>query len=186
METKVCKKCHLVKSNYRIYRKPDKIYYAKVCRDCDNKYLRAWFKSPKGKEAKKRERNSPKNRATRQVWTENNRDKIKQYANRWKAKTSPEQLQKYRDDRVKRQLQSCLTPKNLSKVKSIFWQNNKKGLATDHIIPLSHKDICGLNVPWNLQTMTNQQNRSKNNWFDPVAYTEWLKDTNKLLLKPKS
>jgi hypothetical protein len=35
----------------------------------------------------------------------------------------------------------------------------------DHVIPLKHPSVCGLNVPWNLQVLTRAQNAAKsNNW----------------------
>lgn len=39
----------------------------------------------------------------------------------------------------------------------------------DHIIPLFHNLVCGLNVPWNLQILTQTQNRKKaNKWTPPT------------------
>jgi hypothetical protein len=37
----------------------------------------------------------------------------------------------------------------------------------DHIHPLKHSLICGLNVPWNLQIITRAQNAAKSNRFCP-------------------
>jgi 5-methylcytosine-specific restriction endonuclease McrA len=57
--------------------------------------------------------------------------------------------------------------------------------SLDHIIPLQGKFISGLNVPWNAQILSFEQNRRKNNWFNEAAYKKWLSDPSKLFLRPK-
>lgn len=42
----------------------------------------------------------------------------------------------------------------------------------DHIVPICHPKVCGLNVPWNLQIITEAKNVTKGNtWYDePEAW----------------
>jgi len=35
----------------------------------------------------------------------------------------------------------------------------------DHIIPLKHKSVCGLNVPWNLRVIPSDINLKKGNYY---------------------
>lgn len=39
--------------------------------------------------------------------------------------------------------------------------------VVDHIVPLNHPYVCGLTVPWNLRVITQRQNATKGNDFNP-------------------
>jgi 5-methylcytosine-specific restriction endonuclease McrA len=50
--------------------------------------------------------------------------------------------------------------------KEITRRTGKRHVA-DHIIPITHPYVCGLNVPWNLQVIPYQSNAAKSNrWSD--------------------
>jgi 5-methylcytosine-specific restriction endonuclease McrA len=41
----------------------------------------------------------------------------------------------------------------------------------DHVVPLNHPKVCGLNVPWNIEVLPSHANARKSNvWYDePVS-----------------
>jgi hypothetical protein len=58
-------------------------------------------------------------------------------------------------------------PKWINKKELInIYKQCPKGYHVDHIIPLSHPDVCGLHVPWNLQYLPLEENIFKSNKFD--------------------
>ena len=42
----------------------------------------------------------------------------------------------------------------------------RRNLEVDHIIPLKHKNVCGLHIPQNLQMLSRSENAKKGNKFD--------------------
>lgn len=61
-----------------------------------------------------------------------------------------------------------LTDEQLSQMRALWVEaaSRDEPHQVDHIIPLQHPDVCGLNVPWNLQVLTRSENARKQNQFD--------------------
>ena len=69
---------------------------------------------------------------------------------------------------------SWLTQDQLNEMKSFYWLAADLKLVSgetyhvDHIVPINGREVCGLNVPWNLQVLPWDVNISKSNKLTPA------------------
>lgn len=101
-------------------------------------------------------------------WHAENRERSRQIKRAWKER-NPEYL---RADRARRR---CLEAKSCpawadrvalrqpyEEARALFLLTGQK-YHVDHIIPIRHKLVCGLHVPWNLQVLPAKENMQKTN-----------------------
>jgi hypothetical protein len=93
--------------------------------------------------------------------------------NKKKMPLSAEKYLLYIVDRRHVEIQATPRWVNLLELRAFYESAINLTIATgirhsvDHIIPLRHELVCGLNVPWNLSVKTHARNSSKQNKFDP-------------------
>jgi hypothetical protein len=74
-----------------------------------------------------------------------------------------------RDARKLKATPDWLTLEQIKQIEDFYWLAKDCGLVSgeeyqvDHIIPIKGKDVCGLHVPWNLQVLPADINKSKGN-----------------------
>jgi|ERR1043165_7429818 hypothetical protein len=191
---KQCRKCNEIKEfkEFNI-RKEGKDGYYNACKVCRNMYAlkpeykemtKKWIKNNKAKnlQTKKRYRDKNKSnpnyierqRINRLATRLRNPEKAKETCRQWK-KDNPGVCTILTNKRRTAKISSQIPlseEKNLEMV-NIFKKAGelrkiygKRSAVVDHIIPLLHPKVCGLNVPWNLQILTSYENAFKHNKFD--------------------
>ena len=153
---KKCSKCLEVKTIQEFYRcsaQPDGLNY--WCKECfkttqPSKSKRAKYDS------KRYKANKEKLNAQSKAWKNTNKQTVLEYNRFYTA---------IRTSRVKQ-----ATPGWLSKDQKVqmfdFYKWTPVGHHVDHIVPIKGDNVCGLNVPWNLQYLTVKENLSKGNKYD--------------------
>jgi hypothetical protein len=105
--------------------------------------------------------------AKNRKWIEANRDKARAYSLKW-ARENPEYFAA-RNRRARRATPRWLTVEQRAIAYAFYAEAARLTAETgvkhevDHIVPLLGETVCGLHVPWNLQILTQFENRSKGN-----------------------
>lgn len=108
--------------------------------------------------------NKLKNKEYHKNYRLKNKDKVKKAKNDYR-KNNPLSRRGENEFR-KRTIKNQIIAKQYRKQILSFYKNTPKGFQVDHIIPIMHKDVCGLHVPWNLQYLSPIDNNKKNNHWD--------------------
>jgi hypothetical protein len=115
-----------------------------------------------------------KYRIRNRSWVDRNREK--KYAINKKHEAGHPQARQARYAKHRAQKKGAtptwLTPEQLTEIRNFYSRasnlSKESGIRhhVDHIIPLTHPEVCGLHVPSNLQVLTESENTRKKNKFD--------------------
>lgn len=110
----------------------------------------------------------------KRAWQDMNRLHVNSYNNDWR-KNNPDKHAARQAERRASKLKatpSWLSDEQKAHIKRLYSLSKTMSEITglsyhvDHIIPLSHKDVCGLHVPWNLQVLRGDLNLKKSNTLE--------------------
>ncbi len=101
---------------------------------------------------------------TARVWHRANPEKVKASRRKWVA-LNPEKIAS-ENSRRRSQVERDL-PWGQEGIKDVYLEAKYFGMSVDHIVPLTHKLVCGLHVRDNIQLLTGSENSIKGNAFTP-------------------
>lgn len=127
-----------------------------------------------------RAKNPEASSAASNRWREKNQDKLAaSYAKRYAAdpEKSKNATRKWRADNtgrsnyisakrratIRNATPTWLTSAQEEEMRVLYEKARRENKQVDHIIPIAHKRVCGLHVPWNLQLLTKSENCKKKN-----------------------
>lgn len=115
--------------------------------------------------AKWRAENPDKAAAAKNAWYMANPGKHRELNNTWYA-ANPGKRTELSQQYNMRKAQRTPPWANLDKISEIYRKAALKGLAVDHIVPITHPLVSGLHVEYNLQLLTKSENSIKSNKFE--------------------
>lgn len=166
--SKECSKCNIVKSYDNFYKhKGYKDGYGSYCKLCYKAYHKKYNKE-----------NYERKQYIKKRWEANNQEYVKKWRKEYDKRYNKENAESINAYNARRRAERISAiPKSIREedhkkiyelyldVKSCQWLSESP-LEVDHIIPLKHKNVCGLHVSWNLQVLSKEENNTKKNKFD--------------------
>lgn len=157
LERKNCTKCLSLKNLSEFYKyKPAKDGRDSWCKECKQAYVKKYQSGPyrdnkNRQNAKYRFENPKKMRNISKDWALRNKASCREKIRRYQAKKFGS-------------IPRWITKEHRQQMKYIY-ATCPKGYEVDHVVPLQGKNVTGLHVPWNLQILPAEVNRSKGNKF---------------------
>jgi 5-methylcytosine-specific restriction endonuclease McrA len=145
------------------------------CRSCQRlsskKYYQANLVKSRAIRKEYQKENPDKSNLSSKKWKEENPQKVIEMNKKWTSLNLDKvnaKGSKYRASKLNA-TPSWLTEDHIKQIEQFY--SSAKALEhdngikyhVDHIIPLQGKEVCGLHVPWNLQILSAEENKSKSN-----------------------
>lgn len=184
---KKCKNCNEIKP-LELFSKQKGAYLGcrAQCKTCINSKSKAYTKSYYAEHKIKlkntykawAEKNKAHLIAKNKAYYEANKAYFNEHSSKWK-KANSDRNTAIENKRRATKLNATppwLTKEHLLEIQKFYSEAKRLTKETgiiyevDHIIPLQGKNVCGLHVPWNLQLLTETENRKKSNKIGDLDY----------------
>ena len=150
---KTCSMCRVGKEDSQFYTRilpSGNVTLFSRCKGCHTQYNKERYASKYAEYSKRyRAKNVEKRKETVKLWDSRNREAVRAKTNRRRRRVKLAQPAWYETDLVA----------------LVYKKAQQFGFEVDHIIPLSHPQVCGLHCWHNLQLLDSELNRIKSNNF---------------------